>query len=402
MRTEARRLREKLSHYCLHAGQDDPLLIEVPKGVYVPVFRSLRPVDEPAPGVAPDSNPRRRVMLGAAILLSGAIALTGWRVLSHWPAAASQSPRVLAVLPFADLEDPGGQTRYLSVGIAEDLERDLSQVPGLRLHTPPPTEWLAPHRDVEYPALARTLGASVLPAGAITVPALRRPPENPKAHDLYLQGRNLWALRTRESAEHAIQLFRQTLAIDPNYALADMGIADAYVLTAALGLLKGIAWDYQGAAAEYSRAIALNPSYDRAYIRLGTLLAMGKPGEALANALRVAGASDHGLRRADITSFQAAAGQRREALEVLDQVVHDRSRDYVDSYDLAVLFARPKDRGKTIEWVGRALAERSPNLSSAHWDPVFDFVRGDPRFAAVLRQVPRPRPDRMCRIRLRT
>ena len=392
-------------------------------------------------------------------------------MLSHWPAAASQSPRVLAVLPFADLEDPGGQTRYLSVGIAEDLERDLSQVPGLRLHTPPPTEWLAPHRDVEYPALARTLGASVLPAGAITVPALRRPPENPKAHDLYLQGRNLWALRTRESAEHAIQLFRQTLAIDPNYALADMGIADAYVLTAALGLLKGIAWDYQGAAAEYSRAIALNPSYDRAYIRLGTLrfslgdfagaeklmreaetlnpysmalpmiraelyyyarryqdaidlshevlrmdaadqaapliiartlLAMGKPGEALANALRVAGASDHGLRRADITSFQAAAGQRQEALAVLDQVVRDRSRDYVDSYDLAVLFARPKDRGKTIEWVGRALAERSPNLSSAHWDPVFDFVRGDPRFAAVLRQVPRPRPDRMCRIRLRT
>ncbi|HUO31903.1 MAG TPA: tetratricopeptide repeat protein [Bryobacteraceae bacterium] len=541
VRTEARRLREKLSHYYLHAGKDDPLLIEIPKGVYVPVFRSLQPaVEPPVPAAVPQPNPARRVMLGATVLFAGAMLLTGWRVLGRWPVAASQSPRVLAVLPFEDLDDPGGQTRYLSVGIAEDLERDLSQVPGLRLHAPPPAEWLAPHREVDYPALARRLGANVLLTGAILpgaagrqvraslirggdgsilwtdhfplgiaalavdreieagasralaiqVPALKRPPENPKAHDLFLQGRNLWARRTRESAEQAIELFRQALAVDPNYALAYMGIADAYVLTAAngqmpiaaavregeaaaskaialdptmaeahaaLGLLKGIEWDCQDAAAEYARAIALDPSYDRAYVRLGTLrfslgdfagaeklmreaetlnpystalpmiraelyyyarryqdaidlsrqvlhiepgnavadmiiartfLAMRKPDEALAEILHVAKPSDFGVRRADFGSFLAAAGRRREGLAMLDQVVRDRSRDYVDSYDLAVAFARTNDRQRSIAWIENALAERSPNLSSARWDPVFDFLRSDPRFAAAMRQVP--------------
>jgi hypothetical protein len=39
VRNDARRLRQKLLEYYLQCGHDDPVLMEVPKGGYVPVFR---------------------------------------------------------------------------------------------------------------------------------------------------------------------------------------------------------------------------------------------------------------------------------------------------------------------------------------------------------------------------
>jgi hypothetical protein len=39
VRTEAARLRVRLSEYYLGDGKDDPLVIELPKGGYVPAFR---------------------------------------------------------------------------------------------------------------------------------------------------------------------------------------------------------------------------------------------------------------------------------------------------------------------------------------------------------------------------
>src|SRR5262245_31518357 len=39
VRTEAIRLRARLSEYYLNGGKDDPLVIELPKGGYVPVIR---------------------------------------------------------------------------------------------------------------------------------------------------------------------------------------------------------------------------------------------------------------------------------------------------------------------------------------------------------------------------
>src|SRR5580692_2204495 len=39
VRTEAGRLRSRLSEYYLNGGKDDPLIIELPKGGYVPHFR---------------------------------------------------------------------------------------------------------------------------------------------------------------------------------------------------------------------------------------------------------------------------------------------------------------------------------------------------------------------------
>jgi hypothetical protein len=47
VRTEASRLRARLSEYYLGDGKDDPMIIELPKGRYVPVLRQSAARQEP-------------------------------------------------------------------------------------------------------------------------------------------------------------------------------------------------------------------------------------------------------------------------------------------------------------------------------------------------------------------
>jgi serine/threonine-protein kinase len=117
--------------------------------------------------------------------------------------------------------------------------------------------------------------------------------ENNEAYRLYLKGRFHWARRNPESIEKAIEYFKQALEQDPTFALAYVGLADAYVVPAnrlpprvAMPKAKAAAmraleiddtlaeahtslarvqqvydWDWKEAEKEYRRAIDLNPRY---------------------------------------------------------------------------------------------------------------------------------------------
>src|SRR5215475_12664464 len=66
VRTEASRLRARLSEYYLGEGKEDPLVIELPKGGYVPAFRPRPALHGPAP--QDRRSPRRQLWAAAAIV----------------------------------------------------------------------------------------------------------------------------------------------------------------------------------------------------------------------------------------------------------------------------------------------------------------------------------------------
>lgn len=120
---------------------------------------------------------------------------------------------------------------------------------------------------------------------------------DPEAYRHYLRGRYYWNRRTSFEINKAIKEFQQAIAIDPTYALAHSGLADAYVSLSnselppneAIPLAKAAAmkalelddklaeahtslaavkwrydWDWDGADREFKRAIELNPNYPTA------------------------------------------------------------------------------------------------------------------------------------------
>jgi TolB-like protein/Tfp pilus assembly protein PilF len=144
---------------------------------------------------------------------------------------------------------------------------------------------------------------------------VRRQTHNADAYDLYLRGLNFANQRTPLTTERAIDYFRRAIALDPAYALAWSGLADAYsassingdarpldvgprgleAATQAMNADPGLAqaqfsiglvhwsftWDWVAAEAAFRRAVDLDPLWPVAHWMLGhTLSQMGRHSEA--------------------------------------------------------------------------------------------------------------------------
>ena len=98
----------------------------------------------------------------------------------------------------------------------------------------------------------------------------KRQTKNLEAYNLYIQGRKMWQTRTREGMRGSIEKFELALAKDPNFALAHVGIADAY------NQLTGYSYaaakvSFPKAERELLRALELNPQLSEAYASYGDL-----------------------------------------------------------------------------------------------------------------------------------
>ncbi len=135
----------------------------------------------------------------------------------------------------------------------------------------------------------------------------KRHTESIEAYHAYLNGRYHWNKRTDEGLKLGIEHFQKAIDIDPVYALAYTGLADCYAVLGTFGgsepraafpkakaataraleIDNGLAeahtssafvkqlynWDWRGAAADYARAIDLNPGYSTTYFWRATLFA---------------------------------------------------------------------------------------------------------------------------------
>src|SRR5260370_1181677 len=109
VRTEAGRLRARLSQYYTGEGQGDALVIELPKGGYAPKFRQA------AESAAADHKMRwsaPRLMIALATL-AVSLAVAGWWWVQHRSASVT-----IAVLPLENLShDPANA--YFAAGLTD-------------------------------------------------------------------------------------------------------------------------------------------------------------------------------------------------------------------------------------------------------------------------------------------
>jgi adenylate cyclase len=132
VRTEAARLRARLNEYYLNGGRRDPLIIDLPKGGYVPVFREAcaTPAVAPEPD-KPDRQPSTfRFTLGIALAFVCAV-VSGALI---WRALQPTAPIPIAVLPLENRgHDADGD--YFSDGLTSEIISDLSMIDGMTVRS---------------------------------------------------------------------------------------------------------------------------------------------------------------------------------------------------------------------------------------------------------------------------
>ncbi|MDW6021085.1 hypothetical protein SAZ10_04835 [Mesorhizobium sp. BAC0120] len=133
VRVEAGHLRRALERYYLTAGQDDPVLISIPKGGYVPAF-SLRyapgpPPEEPRVAAAQAPRPRLgskpRLIAAAAISAAAAVALAWWGYSFRLQPSQPEIPRLL-VQSFDGLAG-AAESAALARGLTQEVISQLSK-----------------------------------------------------------------------------------------------------------------------------------------------------------------------------------------------------------------------------------------------------------------------------------
>jgi TolB-like protein len=95
------------------------------------------------------------------------------------------------------------------------------------------------------------------------------PTTNLDAYELYLLGRNRWTTRSPETIREAIGYYEAAIEIDPTFALAHSGIADAYMVLPFYDLTTEPLDVYERAKAAATRAYELDPSIGEVHASLG-------------------------------------------------------------------------------------------------------------------------------------
>jgi serine/threonine protein kinase/tetratricopeptide (TPR) repeat protein len=309
---------------------------------------------------------RTAVLLLVTLLL----AMTGSVYFFYFAKSGQAAINSVAVLPFTN---PGNDPsmEYVSDGISGSLINSLSQLPQLKVIAQSST-FKYKGKEIDPPEVANALGVQAIVTGRIVrlgdnlqisvelinarnktqmwgeqynrkaadlqavqgeiartiVEKLRvkltgaqeqqvtkHATENPEAYRLFLNG-EFYGKKGRFGDERkALDYYNQAIALDPNFALAYVGVAEEYEdfavsslpntkdslvkakaavqraleldesvawAHAMLGIIKGEEWEWAGAEVEFKRAIELNPNLARAHGKYASYLTlMGRPTEAL-------------------------------------------------------------------------------------------------------------------------
>ncbi|PYI95024.1 MAG: hypothetical protein DME98_18005 [Verrucomicrobia bacterium] len=237
--------------------------------------------------------------------------------------AARPPEKSIAVLPF-DNQNRDPDTDYLSDGIPESIIHSLSQLPQLRVMARS-TVFSYKGKDVDPRKVGNDLGVGAVLmgrliqqgdnlairtelvnvadgtelwgqqynrkladvfavqeeiateiseklrlklSGAERQQLAKRPTENLKAFQYYMQGQSSAQRRTREDLLSAIRYYERAIGEDPNYALAYAGLADAYTSLGVYGYIAPI--EGRRKTDENARkALALDENLAEAHAALG-------------------------------------------------------------------------------------------------------------------------------------
>lgn len=186
--------------------------------------------------------------------------------------------------------------------------------------------------------------------------SFRRASEMKPQDPLYQQWFGNALISIYNDVDAGLSKLKRSLQIDP------VGI----VIRATLGWLLYFVSRCDEAVDELKHAIELDPNIHVPHLFLGRVYwQMGMFEEAIDSFRRVAAASNGDVPiRAELIAARVMAGDRDEALRLLDETQSNPSGEYISSYFLALIHLALGDDQKTLDLLEAAYRERPTQLST--------------------------------------
>jgi serine/threonine-protein kinase len=143
---------------------------------------------------------------------------------------------------------------------------------------------------------------------------------------------------------------------------------------------------YDEAVRQFRQTLELDPDFAVAHDMLGSVyLAQGRPADAVAEletAVRLTNSSSY---MADLLSAYAASGQWDRARALVRELLGRSHREYIPPAVFAVAYTGLGNRTRAFAYLDSVVDNR--DIPGAAYDPFFDSLRSDPRFTQLLRRV---------------
>jgi TolB-like protein/Tfp pilus assembly protein PilF len=174
----------------------------------------------------------------------------------------------------------------------------------------------------------------------------------------------------------AIPVAEQACRLDPVSPNARMN----------LGIVLDWAGQVDAAVRQFEEAVDLDSNFTVAHVMLGiAYLHKGMPERAVAEAQKALAASG---TRPDVIALygytMARAGRKHEALETLAELRRLASPRAPSPFLMALVYVGVEDKDRAFEWLEKAFEARSWELPVLRMNPIFDPLRSDPRFSALV------------------
>ncbi len=204
--------------------------------------------------------------------------------------------------------------------------------------------------------------------------AIELNPSNAEAHHTYSH-----YLIPMNRFEESLTECKRALELDPL----------SLIINAHLGEHYRFARESEQAITQEQKALELDQNFFLGHRFLGECyLDIGKYPEAISEiqkAISLSGESAPLL--AVLGRAYALAENRTQALKILDELRVRSQKEYVPAESFAEIYLGLGDKDRAFEWLQKAYDERSSILVYLNAEPMFDNVRGDPRFSELLKKI---------------
>jgi len=188
-------------------------------------------------------------------------------------------------------------------------------------------------------------------------------------------------------AEHLYSIGRHDVSIQQARLALELDPLSSMISTA-LGVSLYFGGEYDQAIQQYQRTLTVTPNFQRAIYWLGFgYIKKEMYRQGIEQFKLVFDLSGDSVDLAALGYAYAVAGQRNEAEEVLRQLEELATQRYVSPVDLAMLHVGLDNNEQAIEYLEKAYEEHADRMSWIKVNPVFDPLRSDPRFQAILQRM---------------